>query len=227
MRPTDKAYRALVSTCDRAYDQIGNKFRHRVLERIEADEDGCWIWRGTVNWVHGRDGTKPYPRFRFPHVGQTGWRHTTPLLYILEQWAPDQLAQLAKGRTYRVCRKTLCVRPQCVTRKQPYRTLPAGEIYRLRMVERLGHQAIADKLGLTYKQVAEMCRRNDWIFTRRQSLDKDQVFELIEMGLSTKEIAAKLACDPSAINMWRKKWRARQESSHPAELEPLRASQSD
>lgn len=203
MRPTDKAYRYLLSTWERPHDPVGNRQRRKLLERVAADSDGCWIWQGGATKVAGRH----YPRISVaadPRHPKRRWLN--PLLYLLEQWAPTEVPP--KRTTYRLCGKTLCIRPSCATVKQTYRPLPESRVYQLRVVERLPLAVVAELVGMSHGKVTMMCYRRGWTLERRHTpIDADRMAELVGAGLSIRATAAALSCDRSTVTAWRRKLR--------------------
>lgn len=200
--PDDGAYLSLISTVDRPLDPHGNQLRRKLLAQVEADVDGCWIWTG-VTRLGGKRYPKPYPLMYYHG------REKPVGIVILLEWAPEQAAQLQHGMTYRVCGKTLCVRPACMTRKQrsgraDRPAAPLAEIYRLRMVERLPMTEVARRTGLPYRNVAALCYRRDWVHDRKCRPDYAVMAELVASGMSAVQVAEKIGCNVSTVFHWKR-----------------------
>lgn len=98
--------------------------RRQFLDLISADEDGCWIWEGTMN------STRGVPVFwaKYRRFTGSGWIETAPIsghpfLWLMLEWFPNEILKLERAgngtirghnrRTVAICGKLRCIRPQC------------------------------------------------------------------------------------------------------------------
>lgn len=196
--PTDATFRYLWSTADsvpgyfRTEREIYQRAakRQQLLKMITVDNDGCWIWVGTINTNRG--GTPVY-RARYREFVKGAWlepphsRVGHPFLWLMLEWFPDEVLKLERAReggarslrrrTVATCGKILCIRPQCrvsgIRTTNPARgadrwwhprSFTPDQVRMIRKKAKNGEtlRQIADSMGRSYDTVRQVASRKHY-----------------------------------------------------------------
>jgi len=185
MKPVDRNWKWLVAHLDDGYSPRLTKFRAQWLSHVEADSDGCWIWTGGLT------------RLGYPYMHAMG-KSSAALTTMFRLWAPDFLSNLHRGMRFRLCGKTLCVRPACATTRRPVqRDRWVCDWVELRrcMEAGMSTKEASEKFHVSNSVINRYIIADQWDIPRRR-LDHRAVRRAWERGLSYKEL-----CDRFGIRL--------------------------
>jgi transcriptional regulator with XRE-family HTH domain len=179
-------------------------YRRKWIASVRIDPvSGCWMWQGiTVKPASG--GT--YPAFWLPlevlGVKQGPRAAFTAMLLL---WHLDeQYAQLNRGRRFRKCGNTLCVRPSCVTvvlPKEQRTTKIDPEIIKGLRDEGLTLTEIAVRVNMSRSGITKILRRYGYI-RRTPTVNMLDLYLMWKNGFTVAKAVEKSGLHRGTVHRW-------------------------
>lgn len=201
---SDDAWARLNATAPREkYEHVKtwtrrNRRRASFVRRIDRTDTGCWLWRGQVSRVNGRE----YPITSFRTQPGNKQQQRSAFAWLVGEFFPE-FAPMTRHRTSPGCEQQLCINPwHRVDRRVTRRSITSTQAREIYAAKGEKPQAVASRYGISKDQVLSIWRGRNWRSAtgapahepKRRVYTDDEVQRVLDLkGTgSSREVAAQV-----------------------------------